>query len=72
MPTEQKPLSSGFGARTTAEEALGGADLQGKVAIVTGGYAGLGLETTRVLSNAGPRWLSARATPGKPRWPSQK
>jgi len=53
MATEQKPLPSGFGARTTAEEALGGADLQGKVAIVTGGHAGLGLETTRVLSNAG-------------------
>jgi len=53
MATEQKPLSSGFGAQTTAEEALGGADLQGKVAIVTGGHAGLGLETTRVLSNAG-------------------
>jgi len=53
MVTEQKPLPSGLGARTTAEEALGGADLGGKVAIVTGGHAGLGLETTRVLSNAG-------------------
>lgn len=53
MVTEQKPLPSGFGARTTAEEALGGADLRGKVAIVTGGHAGLGLETTRVLSSAG-------------------
>jgi NAD(P)-dependent dehydrogenase (short-subunit alcohol dehydrogenase family) len=51
--TEQKPLPSGLGARTTAEEALGGADLRGKVAIVTGGHAGLGLETTRVLSKAG-------------------
>jgi NAD(P)-dependent dehydrogenase (short-subunit alcohol dehydrogenase family) len=53
MATEQKPLPSGFGARTTAEQALGGADLRGKFAIVTGGHAGLGLETTRVLSNAG-------------------
>ncbi|HEX4538072.1 MAG TPA: SDR family NAD(P)-dependent oxidoreductase [Candidatus Acidoferrum sp.] len=53
MVTEQKPLPSGFGARTTAEEALGGIELRGKVAIVTGGHAGLGLETTRVLSNAG-------------------
>ena len=53
MTTERKPLPSGLGARTTAEEALGGADLRGKVAIVTGGHAGLGLETTRVLSNAG-------------------
>jgi NAD(P)-dependent dehydrogenase (short-subunit alcohol dehydrogenase family) len=53
MVTEQKPLPSGFGARTTAEEAHGGIELRGKVAIVTGGHAGLGLETTRVLSNAG-------------------
>jgi NAD(P)-dependent dehydrogenase (short-subunit alcohol dehydrogenase family) len=53
MTTEQKPLPSGFGARTTAEEAMGTTDLRGKVAIVTGGHAGLGLETTRVLSNAG-------------------
>jgi len=51
--TEQKPLLSGFGPKTTAEEALAGRDLRGKVAIVTGGHAGLGLETTRVLSNAG-------------------
>jgi hypothetical protein len=53
MLTEQKPLPSGYGPRTTAEEALSGRDLRGKVAIVTGGHAGLGLETTRVLPNAG-------------------
>ncbi len=53
MVTEQKPLLSGFGPKTTAEEAIAGRDLRGKVAIVTGGHAGLGLETTRVLSNAG-------------------
>ena len=53
MPTEQKPLPSGFGPQTTAEQALVGRDLRGKVTIVTGGHAGLGLETTRVLANAG-------------------
>src|SRR6267378_1809806 len=53
MVTEQKPLLSGFGPKTTAEEALAGRDLRGKVAVMTGGHAGLGLETTRVLSNAG-------------------
>jgi NAD(P)-dependent dehydrogenase (short-subunit alcohol dehydrogenase family) len=53
MVTEQRPLISGFGPRTTAEEALAGHDLPGKVAIVTGGHAGLGLETTRALSNTG-------------------
>lgn len=53
MLTEQKPLISGFGPKTTAEEALDGRDLRAKVAIVTGGHAGLELETTRVLPNAG-------------------
>jgi NAD(P)-dependent dehydrogenase (short-subunit alcohol dehydrogenase family) len=53
MVTGQRPLISGFGPTTTAEEALAGHDLPGEVAIVTGGHAGLGLETTRVLSNAG-------------------
>lgn len=65
MATEQKPLSSGFGARTTAEEAVGGADLRGKVAIVTGGHASLGLETTRVLSNAGATVVVGSRDPKK-------
>jgi NAD(P)-dependent dehydrogenase (short-subunit alcohol dehydrogenase family) len=63
--TEQKPLPSGFGARTTAEEALGGARLRGKVAVVTGGHAGLGLETTRVLSNAGATVVVGSRDPKK-------
>jgi NAD(P)-dependent dehydrogenase (short-subunit alcohol dehydrogenase family) len=53
MTTQQKPIQSGFGASTTAAEALGGKDLSGKTVIVTGGYSGIGLETTRVLSEAG-------------------
>ena len=53
MTTEQKPLGSGFGPQTTAEEVLVGHDLRGKVALVTGGHSGIGLETTRVLSKAG-------------------
>jgi len=65
MMTEQKPLISGFGPRTTAEEALAGRDLQGKVAIVTGGHAGLGLETTRVLSNAGATVVLGSRDPQK-------
>jgi NAD(P)-dependent dehydrogenase (short-subunit alcohol dehydrogenase family) len=39
--------------KTTAAEVLGKRDLRGKVAIVTGGYSGIGLETTRVLVGAG-------------------
>jgi NAD(P)-dependent dehydrogenase (short-subunit alcohol dehydrogenase family) len=53
MVSQQKPVGSGFGFSSTAEEVLGGRDLSGKLAIVTGGYAGLGLETTRILSGAG-------------------
>src|SRR5580700_6093097 len=67
MMTEQKPLISGFGARTTAEQALAGRDLQGKIAIVTGGHAGLGLETTRVLSNAGATVVIGARDPEKAR-----
>jgi NADP-dependent 3-hydroxy acid dehydrogenase YdfG len=51
--TIQKPIHSGFGPRTTAREALEGKNLIGKVAIVTGGYSGVGLEITRVLAEAG-------------------
>ena len=67
MITEQKPLISGFGARTTAEEALAGRDLRGKITIVTGGHAGLGLETTRVLSDAGATIVIGARDPQKAR-----
>src|SRR3954466_7037266 len=53
MATPQQPIGSGFGYRTTATEALEGIDLSGKLAIVTGGYSGLGLETVRALRGAG-------------------
>jgi len=53
MTTKQAPIHSRYGAETTAREALGGRKLDGAIAVVTGGYAGVGLETTRALSAAG-------------------
>lgn len=53
MGNGQVPIGSGFGARTTSAQVLAGLDLAGKLAIVTGGYSGLGLETTRALAGAG-------------------
>jgi NAD(P)-dependent dehydrogenase (short-subunit alcohol dehydrogenase family) len=45
--------SRSFGAETTAEEAIQGIDLRGRVAIVTGASGGLGAESARVLAGAG-------------------
>jgi NAD(P)-dependent dehydrogenase (short-subunit alcohol dehydrogenase family) len=57
MTTPQRPIGSGFGYRSTAAEVLEGIDLGGRLAIVTGGYSGLGLETVRALSGAGAEVL---------------
>ncbi|MGI5439518.1 SDR family NAD(P)-dependent oxidoreductase [Streptomyces shenzhenensis] len=53
--TAQHKIGSGFGAGSTTDEVLAGIDLTGRLAIVTGGYSGLGLETTRALTRAGAR-----------------
>ncbi|KPI14859.1 short-chain dehydrogenase/reductase SDR [Actinobacteria bacterium OK074] len=55
MTTAQHKIGSGFGAHSTADDVLAGIDLTGRLAIVTGGYSGLGLETTRALVKAGAR-----------------
>ncbi|WP_295125302.1 SDR family NAD(P)-dependent oxidoreductase [uncultured Chitinophaga sp.] len=49
----QQPLPSGFNATSTAAEVINGIDLTGKTAIITGGYAGIGLETAKTLVAAG-------------------
>ena len=65
--TPQAPLHSGFGPNTTAREVLRGHDLMGKTAIVTGGYSGIGLETTRALAEAGVTVIVPARTPAKAR-----
>jgi NAD(P)-dependent dehydrogenase (short-subunit alcohol dehydrogenase family) len=51
----QKPIQSGFGPASTVSDVITGIDLTGKTAIVTGGYAGIGLETVKTLAAAGAR-----------------
>jgi NAD(P)-dependent dehydrogenase (short-subunit alcohol dehydrogenase family) len=67
MPTKQTPIPSGFGPTTTARQVLKNIDLTGKTAIVTGGYSGIGLETTRALAEAGATVIVPARTPDKAR-----
>lgn len=55
MTTPQSPINSGFGPASTTSDVIRGIDLVGKVAIVTGGYSGLGREAVRTLISAGAR-----------------
>ena len=60
---QQKPVDSGFGAKSEPSEVMEGIDLSGKTAVVTGGYSGIGTETTRALVNAGCEvYIPARRT----------
>lgn len=61
--TNQAPINSPFGMRSTALEVVDGVDLSGKIALVTGGYSGLGLETVRALASAGAKVFVAARRP---------
>ncbi|MBP1653038.1 MAG: family NAD(P)-dependent oxidoreductase [Bacteroidetes bacterium] len=52
---QQHPLNSKYYATTSTTEVIKGINLTGKTAIVTGGYAGIGLETVKTLVNAGAK-----------------
>src|ERR1700745_4447930 len=51
--TVSTPITTPFGATSTAAEVLDGVDLAGRRTIVTGGASGIGVETARALASAG-------------------
>lgn len=67
MTSLQRPLGSGFNAFSTAQEVIGGIDLSGRTAVVTGGHSNLGLETARVLAGAGARIVITARDPERAR-----
>lgn len=62
---QQQPIGSGFHAKTPAMEVVEGLDLSGKVAIVTGGYSGIGLEKVRALASKGAKVVVPVRNPAK-------
>ncbi len=63
--SDQAPTDSGFSAKTDGADVIADLDLSGKTAIVTGGYSGLGLETTRALAAKGASVIVPVRSPEK-------
>lgn len=63
--SDQQPVNSPFNRNSTGQEVLADYNGQGKVAIVTGGYSGIGLETTRALAAKGVKVIVPVRSPQK-------
>ncbi|MCH9687029.1 MAG: SDR family NAD(P)-dependent oxidoreductase [Deltaproteobacteria bacterium] len=63
--SDQVPTNSGFPAKTDGADVIADLDLAGKTAIITGGYSGLGLETTRALAAKGVSVVVPVRSPAK-------
>src|ERR1700739_1954265 len=64
--TRQDPVSlltTPFGFHSTPREIIRGVDLTGRRAVVTGGAAGIGIETARALAQAGAHVVLAVRRP---------
>ena len=72
MTTPQQPIGSLFTAASTADEVMQGVDLTGRVAVVTGGYSGIGLVTARSLAAAASRRGTSPTSPRASRPPAPK
>jgi NAD(P)-dependent dehydrogenase (short-subunit alcohol dehydrogenase family) len=59
MTITQAPVGSGFTAASTAADVVAGLDLSGRLAIVTGGASGIGIEVVRALTSAGAQVVVA-------------
>ncbi|MBC7646350.1 MAG: SDR family NAD(P)-dependent oxidoreductase [Pseudopedobacter sp.] len=56
---KSQPITSAFNARSTALEVVAGHDLSQRVALVTGGSSGIGVETAKALLSAGSEVILA-------------
>ena len=61
----QQPVHSGFSAISTVQDVIKGISLKNKTTIVTGGYAGIGLETVKAFVALGAKVIVPARDPDK-------